>query len=240
MYPQREDGRSEVSLASSTNVMEERPECSGKRTEQLGHDNNYSEISSLSQRPEDGENPHQKHLTKHLKRSSSRKQKERTLINDEFTEFSQFGSRFMLNQPEEKNKKTNFVDHLQENKIFNKVATTVLNTCQKHYKKRTTQDQQNTYTQRTKHSETNIPIAVPRSKKHEERKMVKPKEISSSNENFLSAQVGLCKSVSIPSVNSTGKTLKYPNGLNGSSTKSDTDSGISGDTYVGDIRIKQV
>ena len=46
--------------------------------------------------------------------------------------------------------------------------------------------------------------------------------------------------MSIPSVNSTGKTLKYPNGLNGSSTKSDTDSGISGDTYVGDIRIKQV
>ena len=70
--------------------------------------------------------------------------------------------------------------------------------------------------------------------------MVKPKEISSSNENFLSVQGELCKSLSIPSVNSTGKTLKYPNGLNGSSTKSDTDSGISGDTYVGDIRIKQV
>lgn len=176
-----------------------------------------------------------------MRRSSSRKQKERALINDEFTEFSQFGSRFMLNQPEEKNKKTNFVEHLQENKIFNKVATTVLNTCQKHYKKRTTQDQQNTYRQRTKHSETNIPVAVPRSKKTEERKMVKPKEISSSNENFLSVQGDLCRSVSIPSVNSSGKTLKYPNGLNnGSSTKSDTDSGISGDTYVGDIRIKQV
>merc|ERR550532_677518 len=143
---QREDGRSEISLESSINAMEEKPECSGKRTEQLGLDNNFSEIASLSQRPEDGENPHKKNLTKHLKRSSSRKQKERTLINDEFTEFSQFGSRFMLNQPEEKNKKTNFVEHLQENKIFNKVATTVLNTCQKHYKKRTTPpDQQNTY-----------------------------------------------------------------------------------------------
>ena len=237
----REDGRSEISLESSVNAMEEKPECSGKRTEQLGLDNNFSEIASLSQRPEDGENPHKKHLTKHLKRSSSRKQKERTLINDEFTEFSQFGSRFMLNQPEEKNKKTNFVEHLQENKIFNKVATTVLNTCQKHYKKRTTPpDQQNTYRQRTKHSETNIPIALPRSKKPDDRKMVKPKEISSSNENFLSVQGELCKSLSIPSVNSTGKTLKYPNGLNGSSTKSDTDSGISGDTYVGDIRIKQV
>ena len=218
--------------------MEEKPECSGKRTEELRCDNNFSEMASLSQRPEEGENPHQKHLTKHLKRSSSRKQKERTVINDEFTEFSQFGSRFMLNQPEEKNKKTNFVEHLQENKIFNKVATTVLNTCQKHYKKRTTPDQQTTYRQRTKPSETNIPVALPRSKKPEERKMVKPKEISSSNENFLSVE--LCKSVSIPSVNSTGKTLKYPNGLNGSSTKSDTDSGISGDTYVGDIRIKQV
>ena len=218
--------------------MEEKPECSGLRTEELRCDNNFSEIASLSQRPEDGENPHQKHLTKHLKRSSSRKQKERTVINDEFTEFSQFGSRFMLNQPEEKNKKTNFVEHLQENKIFNKVATTVLNTCQKHYKKRTTPDQQNTCRERTKQSETNIPVALPRSKKPEERKMVKPKEISSSNENFLSVE--LCKSASIPSVNSTGKTLKYPNGLNGSSTKSDTDSGISGDTYVGDIRIKQV
>merc|ERR1719192_214429 len=156
---QREDGRSEVSLESSTNLLEDKQECSGRRTEQLGQDNNFSEIASLSKRPEDGENPHQKHLTKHLRRSSSRKQKERALINDEFTEFSQFGSRFMLNQPEEKNKKTNFVEHLQENKIFKKVAST----CQKHYKKRTSQEQ--TERQKTKDSDIRTPVALPRCKK---------------------------------------------------------------------------
>ena len=64
---------------------------------------------------------------------------ERTPIKDEFTEFSQYGSRFMLNtvpasEQSEKGKKEdrrNFVEQIQDNKIFKKVAST----CQKHYRK---------------------------------------------------------------------------------------------------------
>ena len=62
---------------------------------------------------------------------------ERTPIKDEFTEFSQYGSRFMLNTvptSEDKGRKEdrkNFVEQIQDNKIFKKVAST----CQKHYRK---------------------------------------------------------------------------------------------------------
>ena len=63
---------------------------------------------------------------------------ERTPIKDEFTEFSQYGSRFMLNtvpasesQQGKKEDKKNFVEQIQDNKIFKKVAST----CQKHYRK---------------------------------------------------------------------------------------------------------
>ena len=72
-------------------------------------DNTTSEITTLSKRPDFEAKPRIS-AAKHC--SGSRRQKEKTLINDEFTEFSQFGSRFMLNQTGEKNKKTNFVDHL--------------------------------------------------------------------------------------------------------------------------------
>ena len=59
--------------------------------------------------------------------------REKTPIKDEFTEFSQYGSRFMLNQmeTEKTRKEKNFVEQIQENKIFKKVAST----CQKHYRK---------------------------------------------------------------------------------------------------------
>ena len=58
--------------------------------------------------------------------------KEAAAIQDEFTEFSQYGSRFMLNQvPDTARKERNFVEQIQENKIFKKVAST----CQKHYRK---------------------------------------------------------------------------------------------------------
>lgn len=63
---------------------------------------------------------------------------ERTPIKDEFTEFSQYGSRFMLNtvpasesHQGKKEDKKNFVEQIQDNKIFKKVAST----CQKHYRK---------------------------------------------------------------------------------------------------------
>ena len=139
----------------------------------------------------------------------------------------------MLNQTEEKHKKTNFVEQLQENKIFKKVATT----CQRHYKKRPTQD-------KNKDSEVKIPVVVPRSRKppSEDKKSVKPLEKTPSSETLRVAD-SASVSLSIPSINSAGKTLKHPGGsfrLNGSSTKSDTDSGFSGDTQVGDLRIKQV
>ena len=199
-------------------------------------DNTTSEITTLSKRPDFEAKPRIS-AAKHC--SGSRRQKEKTLINDEFTKFSQFGSRFMLNQTGEKNKKTNFVDHLQENKIFKKVAST----CQKHYKKRTSQEQ--TERQKTKDSDIRTPVALPRCKKPptEENKLVKPTGKKSSYENFQVAQVDLSDSVSesIPSINSTGKTLRHPGGsykLSGSSTKSD--SGFSSDTHVGDLRIKQV
>ena len=58
--------------------------------------------------------------------------REKTPIKDEFTEFSQYGSRFMLNQmPDTARRERNFVEQIQENKIFKKVAST----CQKHYRK---------------------------------------------------------------------------------------------------------
>ena len=67
-----------------------------------------------------------------------RRIKERTPIKDEFTEFSQYGSRFMLNTVSaseshqgKKEDKRNFVEQIQDNKIFKKVAST----CQKHYRK---------------------------------------------------------------------------------------------------------
>ena len=64
--------------------------------------------------------------------------REKTPIKDEFTEFSQYGSRFMLNQMEEKTRKEkNFVEQIQENKIFKKVAST----CQKHYRKTSSTEQ---------------------------------------------------------------------------------------------------
>ena len=80
--------------------------------------------------------------------SGNRRHQEKTPIKDEFTEFSQYGSRFwenilkrlfkkifyyfrfMLNQVEEKKKEKNFVEQIQDNKIFRKVAST----CQKHYR----------------------------------------------------------------------------------------------------------
>ena len=65
--------------------------------------------------------------------SPGRRHKDKTPIKDEFTEFSQYGSRFMLNQMEEKKKEKNFVEQIQENKIFKKVAST----CQKHYHRKT-------------------------------------------------------------------------------------------------------
>ena len=211
-------------------------ECEGKSY----CDQTESEVSSLSQRP----------VQLQPRKPASkpgvgvRRTKETTLINDEFTEFSQFGSRFMLNQTGEKTKKTNFVEHLQENK--NKIFKKVASTCQKHYKKRNNPDQTNTNRQKPKESEVKIPIALPRCKKTvgDENKLVKPVE-KSSNDNLEVALISLSDSVSlsIPSINSSGATLRCPGSsyrLNGSSTKSDTDSGFSGDTHVGDLRIKQV
>ena len=208
----------------------------------VGHncDQSLSEISSLSHRPAQL----QPRRPPSKPSPGLRRPKETTLINDEFTEFSQFGSRFMLNQTGEKNKKTNFVEHLQENK--NKIFKKVASTCQKHYKKRNNPDQTNTSRQKTKESEVKIPIALPRCKKTagEEKKLVKPTE-KSSTDNLEVSLVPLSDSVSlsIPSINSSGANLRCPGSsyrLNGSSTKSDTDSGFSGDTQVGDLRIKQV
>ena len=61
------------------------------------------------------------------------RRREKTPIKDEFTEFSQYGSRFMLNQmtESEKKKEKNLVEHIQENKLFKKVAST----CQNYYRK---------------------------------------------------------------------------------------------------------
>jgi hypothetical protein len=59
-------------------------------------------------------------------------QKAKTPVKDEFTEFSQYGSRFMPNKMEEKSKKTNLVDQFPGHKIVKKVAKT----CQKHSQSR--------------------------------------------------------------------------------------------------------
>ena len=59
-------------------------------------------------------------------------QKAKSPVKDEFTEFSQYGSRFMPNQMEEKSKKTNLVEQFPGHKIVKKVAKT----CQKHSQSR--------------------------------------------------------------------------------------------------------
>ena len=79
----------------------------------------------------------QERLGGDLQPRRTKERSERTPIKDEFTEFSQYGSRFMLNTvptSEDKGKKEdrkNFVEQIQDNKIFKKVAST----CQKHYRK---------------------------------------------------------------------------------------------------------
>jgi len=98
-------------------------------------------------------------------------------VMDEFTEFSQYGSRFLPTQVnEEKYKKTNLVDQISGHRIVQKVAKT----CQKHGKARKTSNTEkpledlNDRNENKKNVElpksenVNIPTALPRSRREKQ------------------------------------------------------------------------
>jgi len=235
--------------------------------------------------------------------SGNRRHQEKTPIKDEFTEFSQYGSRFMLNQVEEKKKEKNFVEQIQDNKIFRKVAST----CQKHYRKTsTTENNLNVpdadLSQRSQNFSENtgaagacvdrnvqirqenshvslkdldtcnaVPTIQPRVKKtvshaHAHKHAInqfktgEPEKFDSIQLERKTAmlfkkaeQSEPCHSVSMNTdpracwssragsdISKTSSSTRGLIKLRGFSVKSDSDSGIDGDSLVGEIKIKQV
>ena len=185
-------------------------------------------------------------------------QKAKSPVKDEFTEFSQYGSRFLPSQMDGRSKKTNLVDQLTGYRMVKKVAKT----CQKHSISRKSTTTNQTTDESSGHKEgkeqeieTEAPTALPR--RRDKQNPILPSENPKGEpEKFdpkLSAQLfknveqhqSICMNTDPkPQQYSLSEVAKPSSSrgsikLRGFSSKSDSDSGFDGDS-VGEIKIKQV
>jgi len=188
-------------------------------------------------------------------------------VKDEFTEFSQYGSRFHATQFEEKSKKATLADQFPGHRIVQKVAKT----CQKHTRSKKSApsseqrndkypvDADESKCQLGQEKEPREPTARPRSKKEKQRSLLQEKvkdEIEKLDPKVMEEKSAmLFKSAELHqpiSMNTDPKPHHHgiaeapkPSSSRGSiklrgfSCKSDSDSGFDGDS-VGEIKIKQV
>ena len=185
-------------------------------------------------------------------------QKAKSPVKDEFTEFSQYGSRFLPSQMDGRSKKTNLIDQLTGYRMVKKVAKT----CQKHSisrKSSTTNQTTDEYSGHKEGKEQEIepeaPTALPR--RRDKQNPILPSENPKGEpEKFdpkLSAKLfknveqhqSICMNTDPKPQHYSMSEVAKPSSSRGSiklrgfSSKSDSDSGFDGDS-VGEIKIKQV